>query len=482
MPRVSPLLSVPDHVGTCHEEPADVTDTTEALLARTAQLAADYIATAPDRPVTRTDSAASVRAALGGSLGEAGEAPLDVIERLAKGVSDGLVVTTAGRFFGFVEGGVLPASLAADWLAATWDQNPGLFALSPAAAVVEEICAEWLVDLLRLPPTASVGITTGAQMANFVGLAAGRRKVLEKAGWDVDGDGLFSAPEIHVVVGAERHITIGRALRYLGLGERRVTVVPADDQGRMDADALAGVLDDRPTIVCAQAGNVNTGAFDPLRRICDIAHERSAWVHVDGAFGLWAAAAPGLQHLIDGVELADSWSTDGHKWLNVPYDCGFAICADPESHRNAMAVAAAYLVRQPGRQGTDWSPESSRRARAFSVWAALRSLGRTGVARMIERSCEQARRFAEALAEHEGFTIINDVVLNQVMVRVKDDDALTHATAARLQAGGDTWMGATTWHDRAALRISVSDHATTDDDVDAAVAAIVSAAAAAEQR
>ncbi|MBA2317680.1 MAG: aspartate aminotransferase family protein [Euzebyales bacterium] len=413
--------------------------------------------------------------ALGGPLPAGPSDPVKVVESLALGAEPGLVVTNAGRYFGFVEGGVVPAALAADWLTSTWDQNPGFFALSPAAAAAEEVCRGWLCELLGLPADSSAGFTTGAQMANLAGLAVGRHHVLREAGWDVDADGLFGAPEITVAVGEERHATVDRALRFLGLGERRVTVVPADDQGRMRASALAGALGDGPAIVCAQVGNVNTGAFDPVGEICQVAHERGAWVHVDGAFGLWAAAAPSLAHLTGGVALADSWATDAHKWLNVPYDCGVVVCAHADSHRAAMTLSAAYLARTGSRDGADWTPESSRRARVFPVWAALRSLGRAGVADLVERSCAQARRFAEILAADEDIAVLNDVVLNQVLVRVGDDDERTRAVAAAVQAEGATWLGTTVRHGEVALRISVSDHATDDEDVTVAAAAVLRA-------
>ena len=392
----------------------------------------------------------------------------------------GIVATSAGRFFGFVEGGVLPAALGADWLASTWDQNPGFYVLSPAAAVTEEVAAGWLLDLLKLPPTASVGFTTGAQMANVAGLAAGRHHVLAAEGWDVGADGLHGAPPVTVVVGEERHATIGRALRFLGLGERNVTVVPADAQGRMKASELANALKGHkgPLLMCAQAGNVNTGSFDPFTEIAEVTHEHGGWMHVDGAFGLWAATSPQLQHLVAGVDLADSWATDGHKWLNVPYDSGIVFCAHPESHRTALALSAPYLIRHADalRDGSDWTPESSRRARAFAIWAALRSLGRRGVASMIQDCCDHADAFAEQLAQHPDFTILNDVVLNQVLVRVGDDDERTRATARRVQAQGRVWLADTTWRGMAAIRISVSDHATTAENVREAVAAIVAAA------
>jgi glutamate/tyrosine decarboxylase-like PLP-dependent enzyme len=405
--------------------------------------------------------------------------PKDVVRALAMGADDGLIATSGGRFFGFVEGGVLPAALAADWLTSTWDQNPGFYVLSPAAAVVEEIVAGWLRELLGLPASASVGFTTGAQMANLAGLAAARHHVLARVGWDVEADGLSGAPPVTVIVGDERHATIGRALRFLGFGERTVTVIPADGQGRMDAAELGTALENvsGPTIVCAQAGNVNTGACDPMRAIAEAARSHDAWLHVDGAFGLWAQASPRLRELVDGVELADSWATDAHKWLNVPYDSGIVACAHPDAHRTAMALKAPYLIRDPdaARDGSDWTPESSRRARAFAVWAALRSLGKRGVAEMVERCCDHARRFAEELAAHPDLEVLNEVVLNQVLVRVGDDDARTRDVATRVQREGTVWLADTVWQGRVALRISVSDQATTANDVDRAVSQVLSA-------
>jgi glutamate/tyrosine decarboxylase-like PLP-dependent enzyme len=458
-----------------------MTSELSALLGRTAAIAMAYLHSVRQRPVGPPTPPEILRPSLGGPLPEGPSDPADVIEALARGVEPGLVTTNGGRYFGFVEGGVLPAALAAEWLTSTWDQNPAMYVLSPAAAVVEEICAGWLLDVLGLPATASVGLTTGAQMANVVGLAAARHRVLAARGWDVEADGLNGAPRVTVLVGAQRHATIGRALRFLGFGERTPVIVPADEQGRMVGTALTEALSgvDGPAIVCAQAGNVNTGAFDPLREVCEAAGERGAWVHVDGAFGLWAAASPRLAHLADGAELADSWATDGHKWLNVPYDCGIVACAHPDSHRAAMALRAAYLVRNDneGRSGSDWSPESSRRARAFAVWAALRSLGRSGVADLVERGSEQAQRFATVLGDHPAVQILNDVVLNQVLVRIGNDDDWTRRTIAAVQHEGATWMGGTDWNGETAMRISVSDHATSTREVDQAAEAVLRAVA-----
>lgn len=451
----------------------------QRLLDRTSQLAQRYLAAAPTRTVAQDVSLEQLINALGGQLPEEPTDPIEVTETLARCVDPGLVGTNGGRYFGFVEGGVLPEALAADWLASTWDQNAAFFALSPAAAAAEQVCRGWLAELLGLPDDVCAGFTTGAQMANLIGLAAARHRVLTDVGWDVETDGLFGAPRITVLVGEERHATIDRALRLLGLGEASITEVPADRQGRMRvdglADALSGGTGVDPTIVCAQVGNVNTGDSDPMRPVCRVAHAHGAWVHVDGAFGLWAAAAPSLCALVDGVELADSWATDAHKWLNVPYDSGIAFCAHPRDHQAAMTLVASYLAKTGSRDGADWTPESSRRARAFPVWAALRSLGRSGVADLIERCCAHARRFAELLAADAEITVLNDVVLNQVLLRVGDDDDRTRRVAAAVQADGVTWLGTTVRHGTSALRISVCDHATTSADVTTAAEAILRA-------
>jgi glutamate/tyrosine decarboxylase-like PLP-dependent enzyme len=451
----------------------------DELLAQARAHALSYIESLPERDVSRTVDRDTMLEALGRKLNDDPTDPRAVIDQLVAAVDPGIVATSGGRFFGFVEGGVLPAALAADWLTSTWDQNPGFYVLSPAAALAEEVVSRWLLELFGLPGRASVGFTTGAQMANVAGLAAARHHVLAAAGWDVEADGLYGAPPLTVIVGQQRHATVDRALRFLGLGANTAKVVEADDQGRMDATALARELDnvDGPAIVCTQAGNVNTGAFDPFTPIVEAAHAKNAWVHVDGAFGQWAAASPELRHLTQGMELADSWAADGHKWLNVPYDSAFVICAHPDSHRAAMTLQAAYLARgsDTARNGTDWTPESSRRARVFATWAALRSLGRRGVADMIERCCAHARNFAAKLGEHPDVAILNDVVLNQVLVRIGDDDARTRSVAEDTQSRGAAWFGHTVWAGKAALRVSVSDQATTDDDVELAVKEIVAA-------
>jgi glutamate/tyrosine decarboxylase-like PLP-dependent enzyme len=385
-----------------------------------------------------------------------------------------------------VIGGSLPAALAADWLVSAWDQDAGLYVLGPAAAVVEEVAAEWLRELFGLPRTASVGFVTGCQMANFTGLLAGRHAVLARVGWDVEDRGLTGAPAVHVVVGAQAHVTIFAALRMLGLGSGTVRRVAADDQGRMRPDALRDTLRscDGPTIVCAQAGEVNTGAFDPLAEIGEVCRAHGAWLHVDGAFGLWAAADPARRHLLRGVELAHSWATDAHKWLNVPYDSGIAIVSDPAAHTAALTKRADYIVRLGGdtRDPSDYVPESSRRARGFAIYAALKSLGRRGVADLVERSCSLAARMAGRLRASGVADVLNSVELNQVLVRFRapagrDGDAHTRAVIERVQQDGTCWLGGTTWHGRAAMRISVSGWCTTDADADRSVDAIMRAAA-----
>lgn len=461
------------------------------LLRATADIATDFLDRLPDRPVAQPVNLADLRAAFGGPLPERGEDPAAVIDSLARAAEPGLVGSAGPRYFGFVVGGGVPASLAADWLTSAWDQNAGLYALSPAASVVEEVAAGWLVDLFGLPAGSSVGFVTGATMANFTAIAAARHRVLEAVGWNHEEDGLVGAPPIAVVVGDEAHVTIFVSLQMLGLGRGRVHRVAADEQGRMRADALRETLAglDGPTIVCAQAGNVNTGAFDPLREIAAAVRERpNAWLHVDGAFGLWAAAAPGLRDRVDGLDLADSWTTDAHKWLNVPYDSGIVVVRDAAAHHAAMTLSAAYYVLSAAgeRDPYNWVPESSRRARGFAVYAALRSLGRTGLADLLERCCTLARRMADGLRGADGVTILNDVVLNQVLVRFEPPgggdadatDAFTRAVVAAVQADGTCWLGGTTWHGMAAMRISVSNWSTTEADADASVEAILRCAQA----
>lgn len=443
-----------------------------------------FLGTLASRPVGVPVAPDTLRADLGGPLPERGEDPGQIIDRLVDATSRGLVASAGPRYFGFVIGGSLPVTVAADWLTAVWDQNAALYISSPAAAAVEEIAASWLLQILGLPVTCSVAFVTGATMANFVGLAAARHEVLRRAGWNVEEDGLQGAPEIHVVAGAEAHVTAFAALRMLGLGTRRVKRVAVDDQGRMQRHDLARVLTScsGPTIVCAQAGNVNTGAFDPIDQIVTETQAHGAWLHVDGAFGLWASAAPRFRHLTAGVERADSWALDAHKWLNVPYDCGIAITHHPDAHREAMRKAAAYLARIEGaaRDPADWTPEASRRARGFTIYAALRALGRAGVAELVTRCCDLTRRMGLLLGATRGVQIVNEVVVNQVLVRFHpqgsgDADALTRAVIARVQQDGTCWAGSTTWRDVAAMRISVSGWNTTEADIERSAAAILRA-------
>ncbi|MGC2196987.1 MAG: aminotransferase class V-fold PLP-dependent enzyme [Terriglobales bacterium] len=395
--------------------------------------------------------------------------PREVLALLDDYGSPATVASSGGRYFGFVTGGTLPAPLAANWLAAAWDQNAALRVMSPVAARVEEIVLDWLRDLFRLPPQCGCGFVTGATMANFSGLTAARHALLARAGWNVEDRGLFGAPEIKVVVGAEVHVSLLKALSLVGFGKARLTTVPADEQGRLRPEALPP-LDDR-TLVCIQAGNVNTGAFDPAAVICARAHQAGAWVHVDGAFGPWAAAAPGRAYLAAGLAEADSLATDCHKWLNVSYDCGLTFVRDAAHLRNAMTFNAAYLQTTASREPGQYTPEASRRARGIEVWAALRSLGRRGLAEMVERNCRQAACFAEGLRS-AGFTILNDVVLNQVLVSF-GSAAQTQRVIDEVQRDGTCWCGGTQWHAHTAMRISVSCWATTDDDVQKSLAAIV---------
>jgi len=461
------------------------------LYARAAGLAAAYLAGLPDRPVAPRASGQQLRAHFGGELPEVGEDPVQLIEDLARRADPGLMASSGPRFFGVVAGGTHPAAVAADWLVSAWDQNLGRHLLGPAAAVMEDTAARWLVELLGLRPrqgaAVSCGFTPGGTAAHLTGLAAARHELLKAEGWDVERRGLYGSPELHVVVPAEAHVTIGLALQYLGLGRDRVHVAPVDEQGRMSVDALPGILVRcaGPTIVCAQASNVHTGAADPLPEIVDATRRHGGWLHVDGGFGLWAAASPALRHVVAGIEHADSWSSDAHKWLNVPYDSGLAFCAHPTAYRTAVAAATPYLSQSGGAEpdfSSEWVPEISRRARGVPIYALLRALGRTGVADLVERSCALARRMADQLAAEQGITVLNDVSLNLVLARctppgVSDDvaDAVTRSVIAAVQGEGTCWLGGTTWRGRAAIRVSVSNWATTSDDVDRAAAAVLAA-------
>lgn len=460
------------------------------LMDRTAGLARAYLENLEKRPVGHESTHESLRTALGGSLTNDGVPAEKVIEDLARGVEPGLVAHGSPRFFGFVIGGAQPVSLAADWLTSSWDQNTGLFAATPAAAVVEEVAREWLLDLFRLPPSCGLGFVTGGQMANFTCLAAARHAVLRRARWDVEADGLIGAPPIHVVVGEEAHLTVFTALRYLGLGERKVLRVPVDGQGRMRPDELARVLAtlQGPVIVCAQVGNVNTGALDPIVQIAEVTSARGAWLHIDGAFGLWAATVSSMRAQTEGWDRADSWAVDAHKWLNVPYDCGIAIVKDAAAHRAAMSGQASYLMHTEGRERDplDWVPELSRRARGFTVYATLRFLGRRGVVDLVERCCRLARRMADRLRADPRVTVLNEVVLNQVLVRFRprgggDPDSFTRAVVDRVRRDGVCWMSGGVWRNQAVMRISVSNWSTTEADADRSADAVLTAAWAVEE-
>ena len=446
------------------------------VLADAARRSARYVETLDARSVVPPPEALARLGELGGPLPERPSPAEEVLDLLDRVGSPATVATTGGRYFGFVIGGSLPAALGASSLAAAWDQCAGMARVSPVAAALEEVARGWILDALGFPPDGTVGFVTGATMANLSGLAAARHALLERAGWDVESRGLFGAPELDVIVGDEVHVSVQKALGLLGLGRDRFRRVPTDDQGRMRPEAFPAL--ERPSLVCIQAGNVNTGAFDAADEICERARASGSWVHVDGAFGLWAAASPAHAHMTRGLERADSWSVDAHKWLNVPYDSGLVLCRDGESLRGAMRVHAPYLTPDAVPDPTDATPEMSRRARGIEVWAALRALGRAGLVDLIERCCRHARRFAEGLSD-AGHEILNDVELNQVLVSFGTDEA-TERTIRAIQEDGTCWCAGTTWHGRAAMRISVSCWATTDEDVERSLAAMVRLAQRAE--
>jgi len=453
-----------------------------AVLDRARDLARRYLDGVASRHVGGTTTPEALRAALGGPLPMGEQDPVHVLEQMASAADPGIVATVGPRYFGFVTGGAMPVAVAADWLASAWDQNGALYVMSPAVAVLEDIVAGWILTILGLPRRSSVGFVTGCHMANFTCLAAARHEVLRRAGWDVEANGLQRAPRVTVCVGDEVHVSAVGALRMLGFGTGELVRIPVDGQGRMRTDPLAAALASAagPIIVCAQAGNVNTGASDPLADIVDIAHARHAWVHVDGAFGLWAAAVPELSGQVSGLGRADSWATDAHKWLNVPYDSGLAIVADPAPHRAAMGLRASYLQRgeDEERSGMDWVPESSRRARVLPLYALLRSIGGNGIADLVRRTSVLARRMADRLAAEPGVRILNDVVLNQVLVqfagtRGYDADETTREVIVRVQSDGTCWAGGAVWQGRQAMRISVSNWSTTEADIDRSADAIV---------
>lgn len=452
----------------------------EALLARARELALRYLDSLSERPVGARLTAEALLSTLGGALPEQPSDPSSVIEALARDVDAGLVASAGPRYFGFVIGGSLPVALAADWLTSAWDQNAGLHVASPAVSALEEVTRRWLVELFDLPRETSIGFVTAAHLANVTALAAARHEVLRRAGWDVEARGLQGAPMVTVVAGTEAHSSIPAACRLLGLGASTIIRVPSDGQGRLPADGLAGALSriNGPLIVCAQAGNVNSGAFDPIDELAEATHRRGGWLHVDGAFGLWAAAVPELKLHVRGLERADSWGTDAHKWLNVPYDSGIVMTAHPAAHRAAMGQTAAYLIRgemQQQRDPSDWVPELSRRARSIPVYAALKALGRRGVQDLVTRCCALARRMAERLDATPGARILNDVVLNQVLVRFEDRAGanVTPAVIQAVQHDGTCWLGGTTWQGQPAMRISVSGWSTSESDIDRSAKAII---------
>ncbi|MDE3189173.1 MAG: aspartate aminotransferase family protein [Acidobacteriota bacterium] len=455
-----------------HSPSVSPSDARTALLKRAARDAMDYLEAEDTRPVAPSPQAVAALKALRGPLPPGPTSPEAVLHLLREYGSPATVAKNSGRFFGFVNGGCLPAALAASWLVSAWDQNAAQQVQSPVAIALENIALEWVIELLGLPEGTGGAVVTGATLANFSALAAARHALCERSGWDVESDGLSGAPPITVVVGEEAHPSVAKALGLLGLGRNRVVRVPADNQGRMRADALPH-LDDR-TVLCLQAGNVNTGAFDPAQAICPAARAAGAWIHVDGAFGLWAAASPRYRHLTKGFEQADSWATDGHKWPNIGYDCGIALVRDPQALRAAMSIQAPYLVKGEQREPSDYSPELSRRARGVELWAGLRSLGRSGMAAIVERTSSYARRFAAGLRA-AGYEVLNDVVINQVLVSFGSPEK-TLRTIARLQADGTCWCGSTVWQGHTAMRISVSSWATSEDDVDRSLAAMLRAA------
>jgi len=446
----------------------------KTLLTAVAERAIAYLDTLATRPVAPDPAAVARLKELDVPLPEAPTDPIAVIDELDRLAAPATMAMAGPRFFGFVIGGSLPAALAAQWLASAWDQNTGLYNPTPATAHLEAVALRWLLDVLRLPAHCAGAFVTGATVSNFTALAAARHAVLARAGWDVEADGLIGAPPITVAVSEEAHPTLFKSLGMLGLGRKRVVRVPVDAQGRMRADALPPLAG--PAIVCTQAGNVNTGAFDPIGAISEQARRTHAWVHVDGAFGLWARAAPRYAALAEGVDAADSWATDAHKWLNVPYDSGLAFVRDADALRAAMAISAEYLPTVTAeRNPSDYTPELSRHARGVEVWAALRSLGRSGVAEMIERNCRQAQRFAQGLRA-AGYEILNEVVLNQVLVSFGAPE-LTERVIAGIQDDGTCWCGRTHWQGRTAMRISVVSWATTDADVETSLAAMLRIAA-----
>ena len=454
---------------------AQSTDQFSQLLPDIARRAALYLADAQERRVAPSVEAIQALSEFETPFPDAPLAPCELVDVLARVAAPATVVNTGGRFFGFVNGGTLPGALAASWLVDAWDQNAGMRICSPVGGLLEEVALKWTLDILGLPAECGGGIVTGATMANFCGILAARHALLEREGWNVEEDGLIGAPPIEVVAGEEVHASVLKALSLAGLGRKRIHRVPVDNQGRMLADRMPTI--GANTLVLIQAGNVNSGAFDPASEICKRAHDAGAWVHVDGAFGLWAAASPRYRHLTSGFELADSWATDGHKWPNAGYDCGIVLVREPKHLHAAMTATASYLVSSTQRDPMNFAPDMSRRARGVEFWATLRSLGRQGLAALIERTCAHAQRFADGL-RGAGFPILNDVVINQVVVSFGTRER-TLEVIRRIQEDGTCWAGSTVWQGQTAMRLSVSSWVTTEEDVDKSLAAILKAAAAA---
>jgi len=444
----------------------------EQLFSDAAQRGVDYLRRIRQRSVAPADATLAALQQFDEALPIDPVNPQEVLQQLDELGSPATIANAGGRFFGFVNGGSVPAALAANILAAAWDQNAALRVMSPVAAALEDVALGWIKDLLGLPNESAGSFVTGATMANLTCLLAARHALLARAGWDVESHGLFGAPPFPIVVSEEIHASARKALAMAGLGRDRVMAVPTDSQGRMRADALPKLA--APALICIQAGNVNTGAFDPALEICAAAADSGSWVHVDGAFGLWAACAPGRAHLLAGFPNADSWATDAHKWLNVPYDCGLAFVRDAPSLYQALNLQAAYLPPGAARDPMQWTPESSRRARGIEVWAALKSLGRSGLADLIERTCRHAERFAGGLRA-AGYQILNDVVINQVLVRFGADQT-TQSVIDAVQRDGTCWCGGTVWQGQRAMRISVSSWLTDEEDVEWSLDAILRAA------
>ena len=448
-------------------------------LERAAELAAEYLGALDERPVSHEPDPEELRARLQKELTDEGLPGLEVLEELCADTAEGLLHTQSARFFGWVIGGALPVSIAADWLASTWDQNAAAYACSPSASVVEDVVASWVKELLGLPTRASYAFVTGCQMAHVTALAAARQRMLADRGWSVEEEGLAGSPPIRVLAGTH-HETLVRALRMLGIGTRALVPVATEEDGTLDvADLEARLAEDgeAPTIVALAAGDLNRGCFDPFEAACDVAHAHGAWVHVDGAFGLWAAASQRLRHHVRGVEKADSWATDAHKWLNVPYDSGLAFVADTEAHRAALSIGVGYRIEVPGvRDQIEWNPEWSRRARGFPLYAALRTLGRDGVARMIEGSCDRARELVDLLSQLPGVEVLAEPLINQGLVRFLDPagehDARTEELIRRINVSGEAWFGPTTWNGMRVMRVSVSNFRTSAEDVERAARAV----------